>query len=97
MDKNVNITMAGTEPPRTHLAEAELNTERTEVKTVLVRAFCPHCGREIKTKPPYYNPSNLKMVCMYDCECGLRSELDNAYPRVVFVDNENNEYDAYTK
>lgn len=86
------------EPQRVHLTDAELNTERVDVKPVVIRAFCPHCGREIKnTVPVLYNPFSFAKVCIYDCECGLHTELDHAYPRVVFVDKENNEYDAWTK
>lgn len=99
--KNTNNTteevkdeMAG----RIYLTETELNTERVDVKPVVIRAFCPHCGREIKCTHPFmFNPFNFEKHCIYDCECGLHADLAHAYPRVVFVDKDNNEYDAYTK
>ena len=97
--KNINTQeeIQNEEPKRVHLTEAELNTERIEVRPVVISAFCPHCGREIKTHYAMYNPFTLERVVRYDCECGLHAELDKTYPHVVFMDAENNEYNAYCK
>ena len=79
--------------------ENDLKTERMEVRTVLVRAYCPKCGKEIvSTMPPLYNPFDFKRVNMHKCgDCGWLGNLEYSYPRVVFIDSENNEYEAYTK
>lgn len=97
--KNTNTQeeIGNEKPECVYLTEAELNTERVDVKPVVIRAFCPHCGREIKTNSAMYNPFTFEKVVRYDCECGLHAELDHTYPHVVFMDAENNEYDAYSK
>lgn len=79
--------------------ENDLKTERIEVKPVLVRAYCPKCGKEIvSSMPPMYNPFNFEKVNMHKCgTCGWTGNLEHSYPRIVFIDAQNNEYDAYTK
>jgi hypothetical protein len=85
------------EQPRIHLNDGSLITNVVEVEPRLIRAYCPKCGREIVSSPMLYNPFTFEGCCSYDCECGLHAELDHAYPRILFVDADNNEYEAYTK
>lgn len=78
--------------------ESELNVVSDEVRPVIKRAYCPKCGNEIiSMSPVIFNPFTMERICRYDCKCGWKANLDYAYPRVVFVDNDNNEFDAYAK
>lgn len=78
--------------------ESELTCSITPVEPRLIRAFCPKCGKEIfNDAPVMFNPFSHQKVNMYKCECGFEANLEYAYPRVVFVDENNKEYNAYTK
>ena len=79
--------------------ESEIKTERIDVRPVLVRGYCPKCGKEIISMcPPMYNPYTLEKRNIHKCgSCGWTGNLEHSYPRIVFIDAQNNEYDAYTK
>lgn len=85
---------------KTHpkVEEKDLAIGTMPVKPVLKRAFCPQCHKEIiSAAPVMFNPFTFEKLAPYKCECGWHADLDYAYPRVVFVDNDNNEFEAYTK
>lgn len=79
--------------------ESEIKTERFDVRPVLVRGYCPKCGKEIiSVCPPMYNPFTFEKKNIHKCgSCGWMGNLEYSYPRIVFVDANNNEYEAYTK
>lgn len=65
--------------------------KKEEVKTVIIHAYCPKCGKEIVSKTPVmYNPYTGDRICKYECECGMKCNLEHAYPRVAYI-NENGE------
>lgn len=68
-----------------------------DVKVVVRHAKCPVCGRElISTSPVIFNPFTKEKIAKHDCECGYKCNLDYAYPRVVFINNENKEVNAFS-
>mgnify|MGYP002624297620 CR=1 FL=1 len=67
----------------------KLKTEKVTVS--VIRAYCPNCGKEIVSKfPIMFNPYTGEKIGRYDCECGFKANLDYAYPRVAYF-NENGE------
>ena len=78
--------------------EDELKTIKEECVPVVVRAFCPKCGKEIiSTAPVMFNPYTLQKICKYDCECGWKANLEFAYPRILFRNQNGEEFDCYSK
>jgi hypothetical protein len=77
--------------------ETELPTEDFEVRPVVRRAYCPVCGKEIvNSAPTSFNPFTLEKVCAYKCDdCNHMMNLEYSYPRVVYIDNNGNEINAY--
>lgn len=73
------------------------NLTRTEpLNAVIKRAFCPECGREIKSKfPVMTNAFTMERICRYDCECGAKFNLQYAYPRLAFY-SDGEEIKVYT-
>lgn len=57
------------------------------------RAYCPECGKELTTKfPSMFNPFTQEKQCIHECTtCGIKYNLDYAYPRIAFMDENNNE------
>lgn len=83
---------------KTQIKESELKIETVPVTVKLIKAYCPKCGKEIISDTPImFNPFTKQKICMYKCECGYEENIEYAYPRVVFVDDNNNEYEAYAK
>lgn len=69
----------------------------TDVKVIIRHINCPVCGKElISNSPVIFNPFTYEKIAKHDCECGYKCNLEYAYPRVVFVDNENNEIKAFS-
>lgn len=84
--------------PKVHeenlIANDRVKTE--EVKTVVKRAYCPVCGKEIISKYPImFNPYTGEKIGRYDCECGFKANLDYAYPRVAYINKEGEEINAF--
>ncbi len=80
------------------ILEKDIDITRHNVTPVVIRAYCPKCGKEIvSNSPTLYNPFSLEKVNMYKCDCGFEGNLEYAYPRVVFVDENNNDINAYCK
>ncbi len=75
-------------------SDGNLKTE--EVKTVIKHIYCPVCGKEIVSKYPImFNPYTGERIGRYDCECGFKANLDYAYPRVVYVNANGDEINAF--
>lgn len=81
--------------------ETELKNENMlndeDVKVVVRHVNCPQCGRELISKTPViFNPFTMEKIAKHDCECGYKCNLEYAYPRVVFVNSENKEINAFS-
>jgi predicted RNA-binding Zn-ribbon protein involved in translation (DUF1610 family) len=87
------------DPYASVVKESDIKTERIDVRPVLVKGYCPKCGKEIVSVcPPMYNPFTFEKRNVHKCgNCGWTGNLEYSYPRIVFVDANNNEYEAYTK
>lgn len=58
--------------------------------------YCPECGEELVSKaPPMFNPFTMERICLHECKCGKRYNLDYAYPRFVMYNKEGEEIKAY--
>lgn len=69
-----------------------------EVKPMVRRVYCPKCGKELVSNSPLLlNPYTGERIAKHECECGYKANLDYAYPRICFVDNNNNEVIAYSR
>lgn len=68
-----------------------------EVDRITVKHFyCPECGEELVSKaPPMFNPFTMERICLHECKCGKRYNLDYAYPRFVMYNKEGEEIKAY--
>jgi hypothetical protein len=68
-----------------------------EIDKIIVKHFyCPECGEELISKaPPMFNPFTMERICLHECKCGKRYNLDYAYPRFVLYNKEGNEIKAY--
>lgn len=77
----------------------EQNLVKDETVTPIVRrVFCPNCGKELVSKSPLLiNPYTNERIAKHECECGYKANLDYAYPRICFMDKENNEVIAYSR
>lgn len=82
------------------ILDEELTTEDLELtelanatKLVLRSAICPDCGIEMKSNlPTMYNPFTGESYSKTTCEnCGKTYSLEHSYPRLMILDNENNE------
>lgn len=67
------------------------------VRVVVRHVYCPKCGEELISKaPPLFNPFTFEKICKHECtKCGTVFNLDHAYPRNVFVNEENKEVKAF--
>lgn len=82
------------------LMEDENLIKNEEVKKVVVKhAYCEECGEElISDAPPMFNPFTFEKVCKHTCKkCGKNYNLEFAYPRLVFLDNNGEEIPAFTR
>ena len=68
-------------------------------KIIVKHAFCDKCGEELISKTPQlFNPYTLDSICKHTCsKCGAVFNLEHAYPRVVFLDNNGKEIPAFTR
>lgn len=68
-----------------------------EIDRITVKHFyCPECGEELVSKaPPMFNPFTMERICLHECKCGKRYNLDYAYPRFVMYNKEGKEIKAY--
>lgn len=61
----------------------------------VVRAYCPKCGKELISKSPsMFNPFTMEKVCIHEC-CGIKYNLDKAYPHIAYYDENGEEINAY--
>lgn len=78
--------------------EYSSNIVYTEPKVLVKRFMCPKCGKEIISKAPViYNPFNLEKIARHECECGFKCNLDFAYPRLMVIDSDGKEIEAYPR
>lgn len=68
-----------------------------EIDRITVKHFyCSECGEELVSKaPPMFNPFTMERICLHECKCGKRYNLDYAYPRFVMYNKEGKEIKAY--
>ena len=68
-------------------------------KIIIKHAYCEECGEElISDAPPMFNPFTFEKVCKHTCKkCGKVYNLEFAYPRLVFLDNNGEEIPAFTR
>lgn len=77
---------------------SELSLSDTPINKILVRkAYCPECKTElISPFPVMYNPYTMEKQCAIECKnCGQKYILDDAYPKIVFLDENDNEVFAH--
>lgn len=84
----------------TRLHEDEQNADLIkdeEVEHVIVKHFyCPECGEELISKaPPMFNPFTYERICLHECKCGKRYNLDYAYPRFALINKDGKEIKAF--
>lgn len=73
------------------------NSVVSDVKICVKHIFCPKCGKELISRSPVmYNPFSLEKVAKHECECGFKANLEHAYPRLVFINNEGKEIKAFS-
>lgn len=78
--------------------ESELKTEVINPIVAVRRAYCPECGKEIVSKHPImFDGFTGQKIVRYDCECGAKFNLEYAYPRVMFLDENMNEMKVWTE
>lgn len=68
-----------------------------DVKLVVRHAYCEDCGAELISKTPaMFNPYTLEKICKHTCEkCGKVFNLEYAYPRTVYLNNDGVEINAF--
>ena len=76
----------------------ELIKEEDVKKVVVKHAYCDECGEELISKtPPMFNPYTLEKICKHTCaKCGKTYNLEYAYPRLAFINENNEEIQAFT-
>lgn len=77
--------------------EGSSSVKEEEIDRVTVKHFyCPECGEELISKaPPMFNPFTMERICLHECKCGKRYNLDYAYPRFVLYNKKGEEIKAY--
>ena len=87
-----------------HLTEKEMDnanlTKVEEIDKILVKhVFCEECGEELISKTPQlFNPYTLESICKHTCsKCGKVYNLQHAYPRIIFLNNNGEEIPAFTR
>lgn len=84
------------------MAETEFdekgNTFTDRGATIYIKhVYCPNCGKELISKSPImYNPFTLEKVAKHECSCGFKANLEHAYPRIMFIDQNGEEIKAFT-
>lgn len=68
-----------------------------EVKLIVRHAYCDECGEELISKTPsMFNPFTFEKICKHTCDkCGKVFNLEYAYPRAVYLNNEGIEINAF--
>lgn len=77
--------------------ESSSYVKEEDVDHIIVKHFyCPECGEElISNGPPMFNPFTYERICLHECKCGKRYNLDYAYPRYALINKEGKEIKAY--
>jgi RNase P subunit RPR2 len=80
---------------RKNYPNADFSTIKSEIQPITVcvkRIYCPNCGKEIvTTAPERKNPVSGEVIQRFDCKCGYKCNLDSKYPKLVYIDENNNE------
>lgn len=80
---------------RNNYPNADMTTFKSEISPIKVgikRIYCPKCGKEVvTTAPERKNPVTGEVIQRFDCECGYKCNLDSKYPKLVYLDEDNNE------
>ncbi len=81
------------------MEESNMIKNEENIKIFIKRAYCEDCGEEIiSNAPPMFNPFTFEKVCKHTCsKCGKVYNFEYAYPRIVIIDNNNNEIPAFTR
>ncbi len=81
------------------MAENNLLKEEDVKKIIVKHAYCSECGEElISNAPPMFNPFTFERICKHTCsKCGTVFNLEYAYPRLVFLNNNGEEIPAFTR
>lgn len=67
-------------------------SEISPIKVGVKRIYCPKCGKEvITTFPERKDPITGDIIQRFECDCGYKCNLDGKYPRLVYLDGDNNE------
>lgn len=89
----INIPITKTEK---ELLDSNLLSNSNVKEIVVKHAYCENCGKELKTNTPaMFNPYTKEKHCIHVCECDKIFDLEYAYPRLVFIDEKNNEIFAH--
>lgn len=71
-------------------------TSEINVTVKIKRAFCPNCGKELISKSnSINNPYNGERIAKHECECGYKANLEYAYPRIMFIDENGLEINGF--
>lgn len=80
---------------------SELNLIKGEdvSRIIAIHAYCENCGEElISDAPPMFNPFTFEKICKHVCsKCGKIYNLEYAYPRIGFLNKDNEEIKAFTR
>lgn len=81
------------------MEENKLITDEEVKKVIVKHAFCEECGEElISNAPPMFNPFTFERICKHTCtKCGKIYNLEFAYPRLAFINNNGEELPAFTR
>lgn len=73
--------------------------EEDVTKIVVKHAYCEECGEElISDTPALFNPYTKESIALHICKkCGKKYNLQYAYPRLVFMNNNGEEIPAFTR
>lgn len=65
--------------------------KKQTVEATITRVYCPKCGEELKlVSKARINPYTGEKIAMHKCKCGFKANLDNQYPNISYVDENNN-------
>lgn len=65
----------------------------------VLHAYCTECGEElVSDTPTCFNAYTMEKISIHNCKkCGKKYNLEYAYPRVVFLDEDGNEIIAFNR
>jgi hypothetical protein len=81
-----------------NVSESELKTEVYNPVVAIKKAYCPKYGKEIICeRPVMFNAWTGDKIVRYDCECGATMNLEYAYPRVIYLDENKKEMKVWAE